>query len=210
MVEELCQEFKIQHHNSSPYRPKMNGAVETTNKNIKKIVQKMVVSFKDWHEMLPFAPHGYRTSVHTSTGATPFSLVYGMEAVLPVEVDIPSLRVIMEAKLSEAEWVQSRYNQLNLIEEKRLNAICHGQAYQRKIKKAFDKKVHPRIYHEGELVMKKLLPAQKDKIGKWAPNYEGPYVVKRAFSGGALILTDMDGEELRYPVNADVVKKYYA
>ncbi|XP_020207600.1 uncharacterized protein LOC109792591 [Cajanus cajan] len=57
MVEELCQEFKIQHHNSSPYRPKMNGAVEAANKNIKKIVQKMVVSFKDWHEMLPFALH---------------------------------------------------------------------------------------------------------------------------------------------------------
>ena len=110
----------------------------------------MVVSFKDWHEMLPFALHGYRTSVRTSTGATPFSLVYGMEAVLPVEVEIPSLRVIMEAKLSEAERVQSRYDQLNLIEEKRLNAICHGQAYQRKIKKAFDKKVHPRVYHEGE------------------------------------------------------------
>jgi len=75
MMTELCEEFKIKHHNSSPYRPKMNGAVEAANKNIKKIVQKMVVTFKDWHEMLPFALHGYRTSVRTSTGATPFSLV---------------------------------------------------------------------------------------------------------------------------------------
>ena len=63
----------------------MNGAVEAANKNIKKIVQKMTVSYKDWHEMLPFALHGYRTSVRTSTGATPYSLVYGMEAVLPFE-----------------------------------------------------------------------------------------------------------------------------
>ena len=96
MMSELCDEFKIQHHNSSPYRPKMNGAVEAANKNIKKIIQKMVVTYKDWHEMLPFALHGYRTSVRTSTGATPFSLVYGMEAVLPFEVEIPSLRVLME------------------------------------------------------------------------------------------------------------------
>ena len=80
MIEELCAEFKIAHHNSSPYRPKMNGVVEAANK---KIIQKMVVTYKDWHEMLPFALHGYRTSVRTSTGATPFSLVYGMEAVLP-------------------------------------------------------------------------------------------------------------------------------
>ena len=76
MMSELCEEFNIQHHNSTPYRPKMNGAVEATNKNIKKIIQKMVVTYKDWHEMLPFALHGYRTSVRTSTGATPFSLVY--------------------------------------------------------------------------------------------------------------------------------------
>lgn len=123
MITELCQNFKIQHHNSSPYRPKMNGAVEAANKNIKKIVQKMVVTYKDWHEMLPFALHGYRTLVRTSTGETPFSLVYGMEAVLPVEIEFPSLRLITNVKLDEAEWVQNRFDQLNLIEEKRMAAI---------------------------------------------------------------------------------------
>ena len=86
IMKEMCENFKIQHHNSTHYRPKMNGAVEATNKNIKKIVQKMIVSYKDWHEMLPFALHDYRTFVRTSTGATPFSLVYGMEVVLPFEV----------------------------------------------------------------------------------------------------------------------------
>lgn len=57
--------------------------------------------------MLPFALHGYRTSVRTSTRKTPVSLIYGMEFVLPIVVEIPSLRVIMEAKLDEAEWIQS-------------------------------------------------------------------------------------------------------
>ena len=90
--------------------------------------------------MFPFALHGYHTSVHTSTGATPFSLVYGMEAVLPVEVEIPSMRVLMDAKLFEAKLCQRRYHQLNLIEEKRMTALCHGQLYQRRMKKAFDKK----------------------------------------------------------------------
>ena len=54
MMKELCDDFKIEHHNSSPYRPKMNGAVEAGNKNIKKIIQKMVKTYNDWHEMLPF------------------------------------------------------------------------------------------------------------------------------------------------------------
>ena len=209
-MKELCDNFKIEHHNSSPYRPKMNGAVEAANKNIKKIIQKMVVTYRDWHEMLPFALHGYRTSVRTSTGATPFSLVYGMDAVLPIEVEIPSMRVLMETKLDEAEWVRVRFEQLNLIEEKRLSALCHGQLYQRRMKKAFDKKIRLREFEEGDLVLKKILPAVKDLRGKWAPNYEGPYIVKKAFSGGALILTDMDGKDLPYPMNSDAVKKYYA
>jgi transposase InsO family protein len=210
MMKELCKDFKIEHHNSSPYRPKMNGAVEAANKNIKKIVQKMVVTYKDWHEMLPFALHGYRTSVRTSTGATPYSLVYGMEAVLPVEVEIPSLRVLLDVKLDEAEWIRTRFNELSLIEERRLAAVCHGQLYQRRMKRAFDQKVRPRSYQIGDLVLKRILPPGTDNRGKWTPNYEGPYVVKKVFSGGALMLTTMDGEDFPSPVNSDVVKKYFA
>ncbi|KAA3477697.1 reverse transcriptase [Gossypium australe] len=88
----------------------------------------------------------------TSTGATPFSLVYGMEAVLLIEIEIPSLRVLSELKLDEAEWIQSRYDQLNLIEEKRLKAIRHGQMYQKRMMRAYDKKVRPREFHKGDLI----------------------------------------------------------
>ena len=41
MMKEMCEDFKIQHHNFTPYWPKMNGPVEAANKNIKKIIQKM-------------------------------------------------------------------------------------------------------------------------------------------------------------------------
>ncbi|XP_012461380.1 uncharacterized protein LOC105781384 [Gossypium raimondii] len=81
----------IKHQNSSPYLSKMNGVVEAANKNIKRIIEKMTETYKDWHKKLPFALYAYRTSVRTSTGATPFSLIYRMEAVLPIEVEIPSL-----------------------------------------------------------------------------------------------------------------------
>ncbi|KAG8503936.1 hypothetical protein CXB51_002220 [Gossypium anomalum] len=209
-IVEVCDQFKIKHHNSSPYRPKMNETVEAANKNIKKIVGNMTETYRDWHEKLPFALLAYRTSVRTSTGATPFSLVYGMEAVLPIEVEIPSLQILTEIRLDEAEWVQSRYDQLNLFEEKRLKAIRHGQMYQKRMMRAYDKKVRPREFHEGDLVLKKTLPIQKDFRGKWMPNWEGPYVVKKAFSGGALILTEMDGKSLPNPVNSDSVKKAHS
>ena len=83
----------------------MNGVVEAANKNIKNIVQKMLVTYKDWHEMLPFSLHGYCTLARTSIGETPFSLVYGMEVVLPVEVQIPLVRIMKEANLDEDECI---------------------------------------------------------------------------------------------------------
>ncbi|PKI63907.1 hypothetical protein CRG98_015688 [Punica granatum] len=77
VIDKLCAQFKIQHRNSSPYRPQMNGAVEAANKNIKRIIEKMTVNYKDWHEMLLLTLLAYRTSILTSTRATPYSLVYG-------------------------------------------------------------------------------------------------------------------------------------
>ncbi|XP_057999350.1 uncharacterized protein LOC131178408 [Hevea brasiliensis] len=102
-VKELCDQYKIHHLNSSPYQSQMNGAVDAANKNLKKIIEKMTITYKDWHEVLPFALHAYRTTVRTSTGATSYSLVYGMEAVSPIEVEIPSLRILAEAELDDME-----------------------------------------------------------------------------------------------------------
>ncbi|XP_075640388.1 uncharacterized protein LOC142612154 [Castanea sativa] len=135
----------------------MNGAVETANKNIKKILVKITDTYKDWHEYLPFALYAYRTSIRTSTGVTPYSLVYGKEAILLVEVEIPSLRILSQAKLSEAEWARSRYEQLNMIDEKCMTAMCHGQLYQCCVERAFNKKVRPRFFEEGDLVLKKRI-----------------------------------------------------
>ncbi|PKI64954.1 hypothetical protein CRG98_014648 [Punica granatum] len=125
IIDELCAQFKIQHRNFTPYCPQMNDAEEAANKNIKKIIEKMTMNYKDWHEMLL----AYRTSIRTSTGETPYCLVYGTEAVLPIEVEIPSMRILAEAELEEAEWEKQRYEQLNLIDERRLKALCHGQCY---------------------------------------------------------------------------------
>ena len=90
----------------------------------------MTVAYKDWHEMLLFALMAYQTSIKTSIGATPYSLVYSTKEVLPIEVEIPSLRVLSETKLDEVEWVKKRIDQLDLIDRKRLAALCHGQLYQ--------------------------------------------------------------------------------
>ena len=88
--------------------------------------------------------------------------------------------------------------------------VSHERLHQGWVKNAFDKKVRPHKFNEGDLVLKKVSQAQKDHKGKWAPNYKGPFVVKKEFSGGALVLASMDDEELPSLVNSDIVKRYDA
>ena len=87
----------------------------------------MVVTYKDRGEKLRFALWGYRTSIRASTRATPYSLVYGSEVVLPTEVEIQSLRVLVETNVLEEDWAKARYEQMALIDEKRTRAQYHAQ-----------------------------------------------------------------------------------
>ncbi|XP_055801017.1 uncharacterized protein LOC129870307 [Solanum dulcamara] len=130
LMKEIYERFKITHRNSTTYWPQMNGAVEAANKNIKKILRKIVD-----------------------------------EAVIPAEVEIPSLRIIQEVSLDDVEWIRNRIEQLMLIDEKRMDAVCHGQLYQNRMAKAFNKKVKPRQFTPGQLVLKKIFPHQGEARG---------------------------------------------
>ena len=137
----------------------------------------MVETSGDWSEKLLFALWAYRTSFRTSTGATPYSLVYGMKVVLPVEIKMGSLRVTLEQHIFETQWAQARFDQLNLSDEKRLRAIDHIQAYQRKMARAFRKRVKPKPLQKGDLVLRILKGLIGDPRGKFRPSWSGPYVI---------------------------------
>ncbi|XP_015078382.1 uncharacterized protein LOC107022219 [Solanum pennellii] len=169
----------------------------------------MIDKHRGLHEMLPYALLGYRTTIRTSTEATPYLLVYGMEAVIPAEVEIPSLRIIQEAELSSAEWVSKRINQLTLIDEKRMVAVCHGQLYRQRMIRAFHKRVRARIFEVGQLVLKRISPHQDEYKGKFAPIWQVPYKFHKVLFGGALVLSEMDGTVWPKPINSNAIKTYY-
>ena len=60
------------------------------------------------------------------------------------------------------------------------------------------------------MVLKKIFPFQEEVQGKFVPNWEGPYIVKKALSGGALILTKIDGDVFPEPINSGSIKRFYA
>ena len=97
-------------------------------------------------------------------------MVYGCKAVLPIEVEIQSLKVLVETKVIEEDWMKERYEQLALIDEKRAKAQYHAQRYQKRIARAFKKKkVKPKNLKEGDLVLKVLKDETFDPRGKMKP-----------------------------------------
>ena len=89
------------------------------------------------------ALQAYRTTYRTPTQATPYSLVYGVEAILPLERQIPSLRIAIQEGLSNEDNVRLRLEELEALDEKRLEAKQRLECYQARISRTFNKKVRP-------------------------------------------------------------------
>ena len=94
---ELSSLLGFEHQYSSSYYPQGNGQVEAVNKILKTMLQRTVDKHKtNWHLMLFPALWAYRTSVKTATGFTHFHLVFGEEAVLPIEWEILSIHLVFK------------------------------------------------------------------------------------------------------------------
>ncbi|KAG9447626.1 hypothetical protein H6P81_013754 [Aristolochia fimbriata] len=118
VMDRLCEKFRIQQRMSSAYNPAANGLAEAFNKTLCKILKKTVNTHKrSWDEKLPEALWAYRTTARTPTQSTPYSLVYGSEAVLPLEVQLPSLRIAVREGLTTEECAQLRLAELESLDE---------------------------------------------------------------------------------------------
>jgi hypothetical protein len=94
MMTELTSKIGLRKEHSSPYYPQVNGQVEAVNKYLKTILQRMInYAESNWHLMLYYALWAYRTSIKTTTGLSHFQLVYRLEVVLPIQCQIPSLKL---------------------------------------------------------------------------------------------------------------------
>ena len=136
-------------------------------------------------------------------------MVYGMEAVLPIEMGVQSMRTVLESEIPEVDWLQSRYDQLCMMDEKKLKALYHIQGYQRRLRKAFDKKVRAKDLKLGDLVLKEIRAPIQDTNRKFKQNWVGPYIIKQIYSEGAVRLMDLDANPFTEPTNMDQLKKYH-
>jgi hypothetical protein len=123
----------------------------------------------------------YRVTVRTPTQATPYSLVYGSEAVLPLEVQLPSLWVTVHEEITNDEQIQLRFQELDALEECCLQAVQNLELYHQNMVRAYDKLVKQRVFRKGELVLilRRLIFVTHKTRGKFEQKWEGPFIIEQ-------------------------------
>ena len=154
-----------------------------------------------------------RSSLKTATGFSPFFLVYGTEAISPVELVIPTPRVVLEEIKEGINGINSerRLADLEGLEEER-EVAKRSQMYQQRMAKAYAQTIHPRAFTKGQLVLRVAKHVRKNIPGpsKFAPKWEGPYIIKEAHDSGYYYLTKKDETVLTDPIDGKWLKQYYA
>ncbi|XP_039131869.1 uncharacterized protein LOC120268610 [Dioscorea cayenensis subsp. rotundata] len=166
-------------------------------------------SQRDWHERLPEILWAYRTTYRTPTQSTPYSLVFSTEAVLPLEVQIPSLRIALQNELTNEDRVRLHLDEHDALDEGRLEAQHNLEVYKARMARAYNKMAHIRTFEKGEMVwvLRRPIITNKHPGGKFKSNWEGPYIIEVVYEGGSYHLVDADGRRPMSPINTRFLKK---
>ncbi|XP_040990917.1 uncharacterized protein LOC121238140 [Juglans microcarpa x Juglans regia] len=158
-----------------------------------------------WAKELPSGLWAYRTIVRTLTGETPFALTYESEAVILVEVGMPTFRVQHFDPVTNDEKVAEN---LDILEERKEEAAIQTTNNKRKVEQYFNKRVRPRSFKVGDMVLREagVITPEEGKLGA---RWEGPYVVMASNRPGSYRLKDSEGRDLPHPWNAEHLKKFY-
>ena len=127
---------------------------------------------RDWRRILSETLWAYRTSKGDFIKVSPYFLTYGQDAVLLMEVVVPSLRVSRHNDLNPQEYSEAMMMELDALDGKRLQALDHIMIQKNNVARAYNKRVKRKNFEEGEVVWKVVLsPDAKDReLGKWSPN----------------------------------------
>jgi uncharacterized protein with von Willebrand factor type A (vWA) domain len=189
--------MKIKLLNSSPYYVQ----AKASNKVLINIIKKRIKdNLRKWHEKLSEALWAHRISRHRATKVTHFELVYGQEAVLPIEVSLLNLGITGQDYLLAKEYSELMMDKVDKAPESWLKALEEIEKDKVKIAKAYNKHVVEKSFQVG---------TRSGKFGKWSPSWEGPFTVIRVVLGNAYFMEDLKGHSSPKALNGKYLKCYY-
>ena len=142
----------------------------------------------------------------------PLALVYGVDVVLPIEVEIHTLQISMKGFITDDDYRVSRLQELVLLDECRQVACDHLWEYHQRMSRIYNKKVRPRSFQLGDLVLRENPKNQQKwtQKGKFEPNWLGPYIITAVYGSGAYQILIAEGEVLKEPINTLHLKRFYS
>ncbi|KAK9705916.1 hypothetical protein RND81_07G091700 [Saponaria officinalis] len=153
----------------------------------------------------------YRTSKRDAIDCTPYELVYGHEAILPVKISVRTIRVDRQRHMT-SEVYQEAMSIMNLdVEAKRAQALSSLIKQKRLTVESYNRRVRKKSFKVNDLVWKVRLPmGHRDHFyGKWTPQWEGPFRVVKVYSGNSYGLQDMNGNTTTTNINGKFIKAYH-
>ncbi|XP_019194065.1 PREDICTED: uncharacterized protein LOC109188017 [Ipomoea nil] len=160
----------------------------------------------NWVDELDRVLWAYRTTQRRATGESPFSLAYGFEAKVPIEVVEPTHRV---CTYSDTENEESLRIEKNFLEERREDASARMVEYQQAVKRYRDRRIRPRTFQVGDLVLRDRQASQPAEGGKFVVKWEGPYRIAAVVQAGTYKLETMEGKPVDRIWNVIHLKKFY-
>jgi hypothetical protein len=152
-VHDFVKSYGIRFLNSFPYYAQANGQAESRNKTLVKLIKKKIEdNSKRWHEVLSEALWAHRISRHGATKVSPFELVYGQEAVLPVEVNLGAYILAKQNDLNVDTYYALMMDNIDEVTDKRLEALEAIEKDKMRVARAYIKKVKAKSFQVGNLV----------------------------------------------------------
>jgi transposase InsO family protein len=207
---DFCEQKSIQIKYASVAHQRANGQVEGANGMILEVLRKKVFDKNEkfagkWIRELSYVVWSLRTQPSRAMhGNTPFFMVYGSEVVLPTDLKFGAPRLIFE-NIAEAE--ATRLEDVDVLEEERLNTVIQSARYQQTLRRYHDKAIRHRSFVVGDLVLHRILMGEG--WHKLSPLWEGPFIVAKVTRPGSYRLTQMDGTEIGNSWNIEHLRKFY-
>jgi hypothetical protein len=214
LIQQICDLFGTTRRVTTPYHPQTNGLTERFNRTLINALGKLIHQYQEneWDELLTSVLFAYRTMQHSTTGYTPFYLLYGHEASLPLEFSKPTYSLNSKNQVSENEWIRNRVTQLqqnlNQAQDRAQTRITQVQTL---YKQWYDAKRRvpdvPR-FRIGDQVLRHRVELGTAKKNKLEPQFDGPYYIHDSRPQGVYKLRLPSGQKLQKLIHGNQLKHY--